>query len=258
MNEAAKEIPQSEMTLLGHLGELRRRLVWVGAGLLVGTVISLVFAEALLNFLTRPYGDQLQTLRPTEGVETYFKIALLSGAILSMPIILLQVWKFISPGLLPQERRYIYVFLPSAMLLFLLGITFAWYVLLPAAITFLDGFLNTVFITEWTSQEYIGFITTFLFWIGVSFEMPVIVYFIARVGIVSADTLRQQWRTAIVIIAILAAAVTPTVDPVTMMLTMAPLIVLYVLSLGLARIGQRQFERAMALEDDLTQRRGER
>ncbi|GAB4160665.1 MAG: twin-arginine translocase subunit TatC [Candidatus Promineifilaceae bacterium] len=249
MNQVVEESPQSEMSLLGHLSELRRRLVWVGVGLLVGTLISFIFAEALLQFLTRPYGDQLQTLRPTEGVETYFKIALASGAILSMPIILLQVWKFISPGLLPRERRYVYVFLPSAMVLFLLGIAFAWYVLLPAAITFLDGFLNTVFVTEWTSQEYIGFLTTFLFWIGVSFEMPVIIYFIARVGIVSAATLREQWRTAMVIIAILAAAVTPTVDPVTMLLTMAPLIVLYVLSLGLARIGQRQFERAMALEN---------
>lgn len=248
MSQVGEESPQIEMTLLGHLSELRRRLVWVGAGLLVGTLVSFIFAEALLQFLTRPYGDQLQTLRPTEGVETYFKIALASGAILSMPIILLQVWKFISPGLLPQERRYVYFFLPSAMILFLLGIAFAWYVLLPAAIAFLDGFLNTVFITEWTSQEYIGFLTTFLFWIGVSFEMPVIIYFIARVGIVSAVTLREQWRTAMVIIAILAAAVTPTVDPVTMLLTMAPLIVLYVLSLGLARIGQRQFERAMALE----------
>ena len=238
------------MTLLAHLIELRRRLVWIGAGLLGGTVISFIFAESMLQFLTRPYGNLLQTIRPTEGIETYFRIALLSGAVLSMPIILLQLWKFISPGLMPQERRYVYVFLPSAMFLFLLGISFAWYVLLPAAITFLDGFLNTVFVTEWTSHEYIGFITTFLFWIGVSFEMPVIIYFIARVGLVSATTLREQWRVAVVVIAVLAAAITPTVDPVTMLLTMAPLLVLYVLSLGLARIGQRQFERSMALESE--------
>ena len=250
MDNAAEDSRQLQMTLLGHLNELRKRLVWVGAALLVGTILSIIFAEKMLQFLTRPYGDQLQTIRPTEGIETYFKIALLSGAILSMPIILLQVWKFIEPGLLPREKRYVYVFLPSAMLLFLLGVSFAWFVLLPAAIAFLGGFLNTVFTTEWTSQEYIGFITTFLFWIGVSFEMPVIVYFIARVGVVSAATLREQWRTAIVVIAVVAAAVTPTVDPVTMLLTMAPLLVLYVLSLGLARIGQRQFERSMALESE--------
>ncbi len=237
-----------EMTLLGHLNELRHRLVWVAGGLLVATFVSFLFAEFLLGYLTAPYGELLQTLRPTEGLETYFKISLLSGAILTMPIILIQVWKFVEPALRPGEKRYVYVFVPSAFFLFLLGVAFAWFVLLPAAIGFLDGFLNTVFVTEWTSQEYVGFVTTFLFWIGVSFEMPVVLYLIARVGLVSAATLRSQWRTALVIIAVLAAAVTPTVDPVTMLLTMAPLIVLYVLSLGLARIGQRQFERSMALE----------
>lgn len=239
---------QSEMSLLEHLTELRQRLVWIAGGLLAATVISLLFAEVLLDFLTRPYGDQLQTLRPTEGIETYFKISLLSGAILSMPIILLQLWKFIEPALMPKEKRYVYIFLPSAMGLFLLGVAFSWFVLLPTAISFLDGFLSEVFSAEWTSQEYIGFVTGFLFWIGVSFEMPVVVYFVARVGVVTAATLREQWRVAVVLIAIVAAAVTPTVDPVTMLLTMAPLLVLYVLSLGLARLGQSQFERSMRLE----------
>lgn len=238
------------MTLLGHLFELRQRLVWVGGGLLVATIFSFIFAEYLLAFLTAPYGDQLQTLRPTEGIETYFKISLMSGAILSMPIILVQIWRFVEPALQKSEKRYVYVFVPSAFFLFLIGVSFAWFVLMPAAISFLDGFLNTVFVTEWTSQEYIGFVTTFLFWIGVSFEMPVVIYLIARVGLVTATTLRSQWRMALVIIAILAAAVTPTVDPVTMLLTMAPLIVLYILSLGLARIGQRQFERSMALASE--------
>lgn len=238
-----------EMGLLEHLGELRRRLTWVAGILLVTTILSFLFADRLLIFLTAPYGSQLQTIRVTESIETYFKVSLMAGAILAMPLILWQVWQFIQPGLEKNEKQYVYVFIPSGTILFLLGVSFAWFVLLPAAVTFLGTFLDDLFEAKWTSQEYIGFVTSFLFWIGVSFEMPVVVYFIARVGVVTAQTLREQWRMAVVGIAVLAAAITPSIDPVTMLLTMAPLLVLYVLSWGVAVIGQRQFERSMALKE---------
>lgn len=242
-----------ELSLLEHLNELRIRLTWAAAGLLIATIISLIFAEELLEILLAPYAATtaenagLQTLRPTEGIETFFKVALLSGAILSMPFILYQVWLFIVPGLTKRERRYVYLFIPSALLLFGLGIAFAWFILVPAAVNFLANFMPDVFVTEWTGQEYIGFLIAMLFWLGVSFEMPIIVYFVARVGVVTAKALREQWRVAIVGIAVLAAAVTPSIDPVTMLLTMVPLLVLYVLSIFLAYIGQRQFEKSMAV-----------
>jgi sec-independent protein translocase protein TatC len=239
-------------SILEHLNELRIRLTWAAVGLVLATVVSFSFTRPLLAFLIEPYGEQLQTLSPTEGIETYFKVALVSGAILSMPWILFQFWRFISPGLHKSEKRYVYIFIPSATFLFLLGVFFAWFVLLPAAILFLSDFLPTIFNAEWTGQEYISFATTFLFWIGVSFEMPLIIYFLARFGIVSWRTLREQWRFAIVGIAILAAAVTPSIDPVTMLLTMVPLVLLYGLSIILARFGQRQFERRMRLEESET------
>jgi sec-independent protein translocase protein TatC len=243
-----------ELTLLEHLNEMRVRLTWAVVALVIGTVISFIFAEPLLNFLLIPYaaaspaGAQLQTLRPTEGIETYFKVALLSGGILAMPIILYQVWLFIAPGLTQKERKYVFIFLPGALFLFGVGIAFSWFILVPAAVLFLANFLPDVFQTEWTGQEYIGFLITMIFWIGVSFEMPIVIYFIARAGVVTATTLQEQWRVAIVGIAILAAAITPSIDPVTMLLTMAPLTVLYGLSILLARVGQRQFERSVALE----------
>lgn len=242
------------LTLLGHLNELRIRLTYVAVALLVTTALSFAFAEPVLEFLLRPYADsiggvvELQTLEPTEGIETFFKVSLLSGAIFSMPVILYQFWKFIVPGLTRDERRYVFIFLPSALLLFVLGILFAWFVLIPAAVFFLANFLGTIFKTDWTPSGYIGFVLRMLFWIGLAFEMPVIVYFIARVGVVTAKTLREQWRFAIVGIAVLAAIITPSIDPVTMMLTMAPLLVLYVMSIGLAVVGQRQFERSVAVE----------
>lgn len=242
------------LTLLGHLNELRIRLTYVAVALLVTTAFSFVFAEPVLQFLLGPYAEsingvvELQTLEPTEGIETFFKVSLLSGVIFSMPVILYQFWRFIVPGLTRDERRYVFIFLPSALLLFVLGILFSWFVLIPAAVFFLANFLGTIFKTDWTPSGYIGFVLRMLFWLGIAFEMPVIVYFVARVGVVTAQTLREQWRFAIVGIAVLAAIITPSIDPVTMLLTMAPLLILYILSIGLAIVGQRQFEQSVAIE----------
>lgn len=247
-------LESGQLTLLGHLNELRIRLTYVAVALLVTTALSFAFAEPVLQFLLGPYAKsiegavELQTLEPTEGIETFFKVSLLSGAILSMPVILYQFWQFVVPGLTRDEKRYVYIFLPSALILFALGILFAWFVLIPAAVFFLAGFLGTVFKPEWTPTGYIGFVLRMLFWIGIAFEMPVIVYFVARVGVVTAKALREQWRFAVVGIAVLAAIITPSIDPVTMLLTMAPLLVLYILSIGLAVIGQRQFERSVAID----------
>lgn len=230
-----------ERPLREHLNELRIRLTWVVASLVVGTVISLSFTRPVLEFLVAPYGNLIQALSPTEPIETYFKVALVCGAILSMPMILYQVWLFVSPGLKSREKRFVYFFIPGAFILFLVGLTFAWYVLVPAAIAFLANFMPTIFNAEWTAREYIGFTTTFLLWIGVSFEMPLVIYLVARTGLVGPRTLREQWRLAIVSIAVIAAAVTPSIDPVTMLLTMVPLTLLYGLSILLAVVGERQF-----------------
>jgi sec-independent protein translocase protein TatC len=242
--------PEDGQTILEHLNELRVRLTWAAVGIVIGTAVSFVFARQLLEFLIAPYGEQLQTLSPTEGIETYFRVSLVSGGILSMPWLVYQLWRFISPGLHHSEKRYVYIFVPAATFLFLVGVAFSWFVLLPSAILFLSTFLPDVFSPEWTSNEYIGFATTFLFWIGVSFELPLIVYFLARFGLVGAGTLRQQWRFAIVGIAVVAAAVTPSIDPVTMMLTMVPLTVLYGISIILASLGHRQFARTVALDEE--------
>ena len=254
LNAEQLDFGEEGQTILQHLNELRIRVTWMAVGLLVATVISFIFADDLLKVLIIPYANSstaeiggLQILHPTEGLETFFKIALMSGLILSMPLSLYQLWLFISPGLTKKEQRYVFIFLPSALILFGLGISFAWYILTPAAVTFLANFMPDVFVTEWRGQEYIGFLINMLFWLGISFEMPVIVYFIARAGLLSANTLREQWRIAVVAISVLAAAITPSIDPITMLLTMAPLLVLYGLSILLARVGYRQFERSMAV-----------
>jgi sec-independent protein translocase protein TatC len=243
------------MGLLEHLNELRKRLVWIFIAVALCTVIGFLFAETILDYLLVPYAQAtntigettLQTLRPTEGLETYFKVSLLFGAVLAMPVILVQFWLFVSPGLKPGEKRYIFIFVPSSLALFVVGMAFAWFVLAPAAIFFLANFMPQIFTTDWTSQEYISFVLRLIFWLGVSFQLPIIVYFLSRVGLVTARMLMDQWRIAIVLIAVVAAIITPSIDPVTMLLTMAPLVVLYILSIALARVGERQFNRSMAI-----------
>ncbi len=237
-------------TIMEHLDEFRVRATWAAAGLFVGVVISFAFTQQLLNILIEPYGERLQTLSPTEGIQTYFRVALIAGVTITMPWILYQLWRFISPGLHENERKYVYIFVPSATLLFLLGVAFAWFVLLPSAVNFLSTFMPQIFSAEWTSQEYIGFATSFIFWMGISFQLPLIIYFLSRFGIVSSGMLKEHWRIAIVGIAIIAAVVTPSIDPVTMLLTMLPLILLYLLSIVLASLGYRQFAKSMALNEE--------
>jgi len=250
MTEQAQAPEDQGLSILGHLNELRIRITWAAVGLAITTVASFAFTEKLLDFLISPYDRQLQTLSPTEGLQTYFRVALASGITLAMPWIVYQLWRFIEPGLHRNEKRYVYIFVPSATILFLIGAAFCWFVLLPSAILFLANFMPTIFSAEWTSQEYIGFATSFIVWVGIAFQIPLVIYFLARFGIVTSTTLRVYWRFAIVGVAIVAAAVTPSIDPVTMILTMIPLFLLYLLSIGLASLGQRQFSASMALESE--------
>lgn len=238
------------LSILEHLSELRVRATWAFAGLALATIASFFFTEQLLNILISPYGEQLQTLSPTEGLQSYFRVALVAGVTIAMPWMLYQLWRFIEPGLHTNEKRYVYIFVPSATLLFLLGAAFCWFILLPSAILFLANFMPDIFTAEWTSQEYIGFATSFILWVGVAFQMPLIIYFLARFGIVTSEALREHWRVAVVGIAVIAAAVTPSIDPVTMILTMIPLVLLYLLSIVLASVGHRQFAAAAGLESD--------
>jgi sec-independent protein translocase protein TatC len=169
MSEQTAPAQLDGQTILEHLNELRIYLTRALIGLVIGTIISFAFAQQVLAFLIKPYGELLDVISPTEGIETYFKVALVCGVILSMPWLLYQLWRFIAPGLEKNEKRYVYVFIPSAFGLFLIGVSFAWLVLLPAAISFLATFMGDIFEARWISREYNRFATTFLLWIGVSF-----------------------------------------------------------------------------------------
>ncbi|GIK74803.1 MAG: Sec-independent protein translocase protein TatC [Chloroflexota bacterium] len=235
-------IDDSRMTLMDHLRELRTRLIWVISALVIGTAISMLFVSPILQFIIRPLtesGAQPMAIGPTDTIGVFFRVSFATGAVLAMPVIVYQVIAFVSPGLYPHEKRNLLLTLPGIMVLFAIGASFAYFVLLPAAVGFLQGFLGDIIAQEWTIDRYIGFVTRIVFWIGVAFEMPLVIAFLARAGIVSGPQLMQYWRHAIVVVAIAAAAITPTVDPVNMTLVMLPLIVLYFGSVGLAYLVYR-------------------
>jgi len=219
-----------------HIEELRKRLLIAVIALAVTTLASFVFAEQILALLARSIGglENLQAIEITENVSVFMRVSLLSGFILSFPLIAYELLAFIMPGLEPNERRWVYSFIPIATLLFLSGVAFAYFVMLPVAVPFLVSFLGIP--TEVRPASYINFVTNLMFWIGVVFQMPLIVFILAKLRIISAAQLLKQWRLAIVLSAAGAALITPTVDPVNMGLLMAPLIVLYFLSVLFARL----------------------
>ena len=232
----AGDADETPLSLLDHLNELRIRLFRALIALVVGVLLSVVFTDQLLKYLIRPYGTELQVLGPTESVVIYFRVALLAGAIFAMPYVTFQLFMFVAPGLTRKEKRWIYMALPATSGLFLLGVAFAWFVMVPAALGFLQEFEKEVFRAEWTAERYIAFLTSLLFWIGVAFELPVVVFVLARLGIVGPTPLLRNWRLAVVLITIVAALITPTVDPFNMLLVVAPLLVLYLISIGLAAL----------------------
>jgi sec-independent protein translocase protein TatC len=232
------------MSLLEHLEELRNRLFKAALGLIAGSAVGALFAGQLFEYLLKPYGRQVQVLDPTGTVTNYFRVALLIGGIIAIPVITYQLMMFILPGLTRRERRIVLTALPAITALFLVGVLFTWFLLIPPALTFLANFESNVFMVEWTADGYLGFVTSLLFWMGVAFETPLIFFVIALLGFVQAKTLVKNWRIAVVGASVAAAVITPTVDPVNMFLVMAPLLTLYVLSIFLvsvaARIGKHE------------------
>ena len=227
------------MPLLEHLEELRQRIFKAAAALVVATLVSFIFAGQLVDFLAAPIGGRkaLVSIEITENIAIFMRVSLLSGVILAMPVIVYQVIRFVLPGLTDRERRWLMLGVPFASLLFFSGAAFTWYVMLPTAVPFLINFLGIT--TQVRPLNYFDFTTSLMFWIGLSFEMPLVVMFLAMLKLVKAAQLIRYWRYAVVAMALVAAVVTPTVDPINMSLVMLPLAGLYVISIVLASIAGR-------------------
>ncbi|HOG61331.1 MAG TPA: twin-arginine translocase subunit TatC, partial [Flexilinea sp.] len=202
-------------------------------------IIAFFFSDSIMAFLARPIGglEKLQSIEITENFTAVFRVALLAGLVLDSPIIFYEILAFILPALKSNEKRILFTFLPLLILFFIAGILFAFFILLPAAIPFLTSFTDIP--TTIRTNSYFSFTTNMLFWIGIVFEMPIFIYFLTKVKIVNSGLLLKNWRQAVVICAILAMLITPTVDPVNMTILLIPLVLLYFLSILFAKIAER-------------------
>ena len=238
--DAVSKAVEHPQELLVHLDALRRHLFRSVLLLILTTAFSFIFNQQILAFLSRPLEggmDSLVAIEVTEPIGTVMRVSLLAGFAIAFPYIALEMWMFIAPGLSRKSRFYGLLAIPVATLFFIGGMAFAYFIMLPTALPFLLNFMGISTIPR--PSSYIKFVTGIMFWIGVAFEFPLVIFLLARLGLIKAEMLSQQWRLAIVIIAIIAALITPTIDPVNMALVMGPMIVLYFLSILLARIAQR-------------------
>lgn len=218
----------------GHVGDLRSHLLRIVLGIAAAVGVSFYFTLPLMEYLARPVGGltELQAIEVTEEIGVFMRVALTSGITVALPYIAFELWWFASKGLSAREKQFSLLAIPSATILFAVGVGFTHYILIPAALPFLGGF--TEIAQFWTAKEYFGFITGLMLWIGVFSEFPLAVFAVSYFGWLEPKTLAQQWRLAVVVIAVLAAAVTPTIDPVNMGLVMLPMILLYFASIGLS------------------------
>jgi sec-independent protein translocase protein TatC len=224
-------------TIWAHLNELRRRLVICLVAIAVGIIISFVFADQLFKILVWPAkGINLIFIDVTEMLGTYMQVCLVAAIIVAMPVLVYQLIAFVAPALTAREKKYVWIVLPFIFLMFIAGVAFSYFVLLPPAMQFLISFGADIATPQIRIGNYVSLIGRLLLATGLIFETPVVTTFLARMGIISSKWMGQQRKWAIIIAFILGAIITPTLDPVNQTLVALPLIVLYEMSIWLAKL----------------------
>lgn len=239
-SEAGAEATGRKLSLREHLLELRKRLIYSVLALVLTTGAAFVFTNDILNFLEKPLGGvTLVYLEMTTPLTTWFNVSLQIGVAAATPFILLQIIKFVAPALYPREKVFVYLMLPWVLFMFAAGVAFTYYVLMPPAFKFLLDFGSQYGTPLLTIDKYISLVTKLLFWVGLVFETPVVIFILAKIGIVNSRMLLKKWRWAILGAFVISALITPTPDPINQSIVAAPLIVLYFISIVLAHIAQR-------------------
>src|SRR5580704_12316377 len=229
--------PGGRMSFFEHLVELRKRLIHAAIAIVLGTGVGLLLSKHFITFIVQPMHmalrsagleDNLYYTSPAGYVSLVINLGLYLGIAIAMPYVLYQVWLFVAPGLFKHERRAVAGFIVSSMFLFLCGLAFGYYVMLPTTLTFVIGFANEGPIKPLFSiNEYFDLSLVILLGLGIVFELPVLIFILSLFGIVTPKFLLKNFRYAMLIITIVAAIVTPTPDATTMLVFMAPMIVLY-------------------------------
>jgi sec-independent protein translocase protein TatC len=247
---------EEQMSFLDHLGELRKRLLWSFLAILVFFIPAYAFSNEIFDFLMKPLienlpeGSSLIFTRPAEGFTTYLKVSFFASVLLAVPFILYQAWKFVAPALYKKEKQIIIPFIFFGSLFFLLGAAFCYYVASPPAFKFLLNEYSSEYVKAFpTISEALSFFMALIFGFGLVFEFPLIIFILARIGVVTSKWLREKRKYAIILSALLAAILTPTTDAISMMLMFVPIVVFYELGILVAwMFGKKKKEEN--IEDD--------
>ena len=239
------------MSLMEHLEELRTRIFWTCGYLLAGFIVAYIFHVRLYNIVQKPVTDlglQLNFTHPTDGLNLYLKTSFVGGAIIASPFILYQVWLFISPGMYANEKKYVWPFMGATIGLFLSGAWFGYRYVLPGAIKILVLDFGKAFHPILTIEDYTGFFLAVILGLGITFELPILIFFLALFGIVDAKFFLKQYRYAILIIFLIAAVICPLPDPVGMFLFASPMLALYVVGILVAYYAHPDHRKAKELK----------
>ena len=237
---------ENRLTLREHLEELRKRLFVVAIAMTLGTVVAFVLHREILKLLMEPADDILSGTgagliytQLTENLGVSMKVSLLGGFILALPVVVYELVMFVAPGLTPRERRYLLMFLPAVVFTFALGVLFGYFVLLPPALRFLLTFDADIATPMIRVGNYMSIVTRLLFWLGIVFEIPILIFLLAKLRLVNHRMLARKRRIAIILAFVLGAMITPTFDPINQTLVAVPIVLLYETGIWLAWLARR-------------------
>ena len=222
------------MSLIDHLGELRGRIIVALVAMIIGTVVSYYYVDDIIQILIAPAGKLYYT-KPTEAFFTYMKISIISGLIVSSPIWFYQIWAFIIPALSKGEKKVTFLIVPSAISLFIIGVLFSYYLVLPTAIEFFIGFGTDGLQPLFSIGQYIDFVVGFIIPFGITFELPLIIVALGALGILSSQRVRSFRKIFILLAFIVGGAISPTPDMLSQTMIAGPMVLLYEISHGILR-----------------------
>ncbi|MFC1942117.1 twin-arginine translocase subunit TatC [Chloroflexota bacterium] len=233
-------IDQQRLTLLSHFLELRKRLMWSSLAVIIGVIICFIFYNPIFAIMKHPAaGIEFSAIEMTERMSSIMLVSFAGGIIIAMPVLVYHGIMFVAPALTRQEKKLVYIIIPWIFLMFLAGVTFGFFMLAPWTIWFLYSFGSDIADMFPRISNYIGFLTKLLLLTGFVFEMPVISTFLARIGILKPEWLSSKRALAVIISFIVAAVITPP-DPITQLLLAIPLVILYEMSILLAKLVYRK------------------
>lgn len=233
--------PEQKQTIIEHLQELRKSVIIILAAIVAAAVFSFSYSEQILNIIMSPlssYQEKLIVTGVTEAFMVKLQLSFLAGFILAFPVVIYALWRFVKPALYPQERKYVYILLPIMIILFAGGVLFAYFGVLRLILGFLIYIAGENLDTMFKVDQYVSFVLSFTIPFGLVFELPVVVFFLSKMGIVTYQGMARKRRYALLVIVILAAALTPGPDPFSQMLMAGPVYLLYEISVWVAKFSK--------------------